>query len=100
MRRCQLSFLRGVSWDKPQPEEVIGKGLYYGTKMKYTFYSSRNCIGKMFSMQEMRLCLSTLIKHFDFKPIAECMEDTKDRRQFVTLNIAKNTFKVKMSLRH
>jgi hypothetical protein len=28
------------------------------------------------------------------------MEDTKDRRQFVTLNIAKNTFKVKMSLRH
>jgi cytochrome P450 len=62
-------------------------------------HSSRNCIGKMFSMQEMRLCITSLVKQFTIKPIAESMEDAKDRRQFITLNLAKNSFKVQMALR-
>ena len=40
-----------------------------------------------------------LVKQFTIKPIAESMEDAKDRRQFITLNLAKNSFKVQMALR-
>ncbi|KAI8575719.1 hypothetical protein K450DRAFT_260494 [Umbelopsis ramanniana AG] len=60
---------------------------------------SRNCIGKAFSLQEMRICVANLVKKFEFLPIESSMEDAKDRRQFVTLGIAKNTFKVRAVLR-
>lgn len=44
-------------------------------------------------MQEMRLAIATLIKHYDFQPIPQEQLNAKDRRAFITLGIAKNSFK-------
>lgn len=63
-------------------------------------YSSRNCIGKNFAMQEMRISLATLVKHYDFKTIPQEMEDSKEVRQYLTLQLKKNSFKVLMKRRN
>ncbi|KAI8340558.1 cytochrome P450 [Chlamydoabsidia padenii] len=60
---------------------------------------SRNCIGKQFALQEMRLTLSTLMKRYDFKPIPEELEAAKDLRQFITLTVESSSFKVLMKER-
>lgn len=60
---------------------------------------SRNCIGKNFALQEIRLELATLVKKFDFEAIPESMKDAEDIRHFITLTIWKDTFKAKVSRR-
>ncbi|KAH8555621.1 cytochrome P450 [Umbelopsis sp. PMI_123] len=60
---------------------------------------SRNCIGKNFALQEMRLVLSTLIKKFDFETIPESVKDAEDIRHFITLTIWKDSYKAKLSRR-
>ncbi|ORZ19679.1 cytochrome P450 [Absidia repens] len=60
---------------------------------------SRNCVGKQFALQEMRLTLATLVKRYEFKPIPEELEAAKDIRQFITLTVQKNSFKVMMKKR-
>lgn len=59
----------------------------------------RNCIGKGFAMQEMRLAIATLVKHYDFEPIPQELKDAKDKRQFITLQVAKNSFKIRIKRR-
>lgn len=44
-------------------------------------------------MQEMRLSIATLIKFYDFKAIPQEHDHAKDRRAFITLGVAKNSFK-------
>ncbi|KAG2187650.1 hypothetical protein INT44_005340 [Umbelopsis vinacea] len=60
---------------------------------------SRNCIGKNFALQEMRLVIATLIKKFDFDTIPESLKDAEDIRHFITLTIWKDSFKAKVSRR-
>ncbi|CAM0136093.1 hypothetical protein VKS41_005519 [Umbelopsis sp. WA50703] len=60
---------------------------------------SRNCIGKNFALQEIRLELATLVKKFDFEAIPESMKDAEDIRHFITLTIWKDSFKAKVSRR-
>ncbi|CAO3622924.1 unnamed protein product [Cunninghamella echinulata] len=57
---------------------------------------SRNCIGKNFALMEMRLVLATLIKLYDFTAIPEEMKASEDVREFITLTVASNQFKVIM----
>ncbi|KAI8364059.1 cytochrome P450 [Blakeslea trispora] len=60
---------------------------------------SRNCIGKNFALQEMRITVATFLKHFDIVAIPEEMEHAEDKRHFITLQVAKNSFKVKAKRR-
>ncbi|KAI8062339.1 cytochrome P450 [Gilbertella persicaria] len=60
---------------------------------------SRNCIGKNFALQEMRISIATFLKHFDIAPIEQEMQDAEDRRHFITLQVAKNSFKLKAKRR-
>lgn len=47
----------------------------------------------------MRLSIASLVKHYDMRAIPEELEHAKDRRQFVTLNIAKHSFKIQIRRR-
>lgn len=47
----------------------------------------------------MRITLATLVKRYDFKAIPEELEAAKDLRQFITLTVEKNSFKVMMKER-
>ncbi|KAI8982259.1 cytochrome P450 [Mycotypha africana] len=60
---------------------------------------SRNCIGKNFAMQEMRIAIATLLKTYDIAPIPQEMEDATSRRHFITMTVQKNSFKIKMKRR-
>ncbi|GAA5798604.1 cytochrome P450 [Helicostylum pulchrum] len=60
---------------------------------------SRNCIGKNFAMQEMRLCLASLLKNFEISPIAAEMEQAKELRTYITMTIASHTFDCKVRRR-
>jgi benzoate 4-monooxygenase len=63
------------------------------------WYRSRNCIGSKFALQEMRITLATLVKRYELKAIPEELENAKDIRQFITLTVEKNSFKVLMKER-
>ncbi|KAI9009964.1 cytochrome P450 [Phycomyces nitens] len=60
---------------------------------------SRNCIGKDFAMNEMRLVLATIIKHFEIKPIPDQLIAAEDKRHFLTLTIKPGSFKINMKSR-
>ncbi|SAM08257.1 hypothetical protein [Absidia glauca] len=60
---------------------------------------SRNCVGKQFAFQEMRLTLVALISRYDFMTIPEEMDAAQDIRQFITLTVEKNSLKVLMKHR-
>ncbi|KAI8139344.1 cytochrome P450 [Fennellomyces sp. T-0311] len=60
---------------------------------------TRNCIGKTFAMQEMRLSLANLVKFFDFKAIPAEMESAKERVAYVTMQVKSNSFKILMKRR-
>jgi cytochrome P450 len=60
---------------------------------------SRNCIGKNFALQEMRIALATFFKHYDIAPIEKEMQDSKDIRQYITMSVAKSSFSVKIKRR-
>lgn len=67
----------------------------------FTFSAgSRNCIGKNFALQEMRIAIATLLKTFEIQPIEQEMKDTEDRRQFITLTVPKNRFNIKIKRRN
>ena len=65
----------------------------------YNNYSSRNCIGKTFAQQEMRLSIANLIKLFDFEAIPEQVAAGEERRTFLTLQVKSNSYKVLMKRR-
>ncbi|KAL9547326.1 hypothetical protein MBANPS3_006220 [Mucor bainieri] len=66
----------------------------------FTFSAgSRNCIGKNFALQEMRLALANFFKYYEMKPIPKEMEEAKHMRQYITLTIAKGTFFAKVKRR-
>ncbi|KAI7905070.1 cytochrome P450 [Cokeromyces recurvatus] len=60
---------------------------------------SRNCIGKNFALQEMRMALASLLKYFEIAPIEQEIKDAQDRRSFVTLTVAKNSVRIKIKRR-
>ncbi|KAG2203174.1 hypothetical protein INT46_008932 [Mucor plumbeus] len=67
----------------------------------FTFSAgSRNCIGKNFALQEMRIAIATLLKTFEIKAIEQEMKDAEDRRQFITLTVPKNSFNIKIKRRN
>jgi benzoate 4-monooxygenase len=47
----------------------------------------------------MRIALATFLRRYDIAPIAQEMEDSKDIRQYITMAVAKGSFKVKAKLR-
>lgn len=61
--------------------------------------SSRNCIGKTFALQEMRLSIAHLVKMFDFYATTQELEDAQDRSSFITLGIHKNSFMIQIKRR-
>ncbi|KAL1933939.1 hypothetical protein VTP01DRAFT_8029 [Rhizomucor pusillus] len=60
---------------------------------------SRNCIGKLYAMVEMRLCISMLVKLYDLEAIPEELEQAEDKRAFMTLGINSNSVKVRVKRR-
>lgn len=64
-----------------------------------TLPRSRNCIGKNFALQEMRLALANFFKYYEIKPIPEEMEEAKNLRQYLTLTVAKGSFLAKVKRR-
>ncbi|KAG2179111.1 hypothetical protein INT43_001961 [Umbelopsis isabellina] len=87
--------------DKFLPERWLDSAYPEPTLDAYYPFSagSRGCIGKNFAYQEMRLCIATIFKYFDIKPISLSMEKVKDTRQYVTLTIRGNSFNVHISKR-
>ncbi|KAI9323899.1 cytochrome P450 [Dichotomocladium elegans] len=90
----------------PEPEKFIPERWLEGSKIPadtaaFFPYSigSRNCIGKNFAQQEMRLSIANLVKRYDFQPIPEDMAATSDRRAFITLAVKDNKFNVKIKRR-
>ncbi|KAH8555620.1 cytochrome P450 [Umbelopsis sp. PMI_123] len=101
---CMAAQIHPDYWDEPEkfiPERWLDPVKSKERAMASLSFSagSRNCIGKVFALQEMRVCIATLVRNFEFLPIESSMEDAKDRRQFVTLTIAKNSFMVQAALR-
>ncbi|KAI9499051.1 cytochrome P450 [Zychaea mexicana] len=60
---------------------------------------SRNCIGKAFAQQEMRLSIANLIRLYDFEAIPSEMKRSDDRRSFITYSVTSNSFNVYMKRR-
>lgn len=61
--------------------------------------STRNCIGKNFALQEMRLVIATLLKTYEIQPIEEEMKEAKERRHFITLTVPSCKFNIKIRRR-
>ncbi|KAL9542581.1 hypothetical protein MBANPS3_008546 [Mucor bainieri] len=60
---------------------------------------TRNCIGKNFALQEMRLVIATLLKTYEIQAIEEEMEEAKERRHFITLTVPSCKFNIKIRRR-
>ncbi|CAO3649524.1 unnamed protein product [Mucor fragilis] len=66
----------------------------------FTFsVGTRNCIGKNFALQEMRLVIATLLKTYEIQPIEAEMEEAKERRHFITLTVPNSKFNIKIRRR-
>ncbi|CAO0790909.1 unnamed protein product [Mucor circinelloides] len=66
----------------------------------FTFsVGTRNCIGKNFALQEMRLVISTLLKTYEIQAIEQEMEEAKERRHFITLTVPNSKFNIKIRRR-
>ncbi|GAN10964.1 P450 monooxygenase [Mucor ambiguus] len=64
----------------------------------FTFSAgSRNCIGKNFALQELRLSLANFFKYYEIKPIPEEMEEALNLRHYVTLTVEKSSFRAKLN---
>ncbi|KAI8144334.1 cytochrome P450 [Fennellomyces sp. T-0311] len=93
-----------VYW--PRAEEFIperwleGSDIPADTEAFFPFsIGSRNCIGKGFALQEMRLALGNLVKLYDFEAIAKELSSANERRAFGTLGLKSSSFKVMMKRR-
>ncbi|KAI8144336.1 cytochrome P450 [Fennellomyces sp. T-0311] len=91
-------------WPEPYkwiPERWLeGSNIPADTSAFFPFHiGSRNCIGKGFALQEMRLAIANLIKLYEFKIIPEQLAASDDRRWYGALGIHNNTFKVLMKRR-
>ncbi|CDH57423.1 p450 monooxygenase [Lichtheimia corymbifera JMRC:FSU:9682] len=91
----------------PEPNKFIPERWIDGSSMpadKNAFFpfsaGSRNCLGKQFAYQEMRLSIATLVRLFDFKAIPEEIANSDERRCFLTLAVKSNSFKVLMKRRN
>ncbi|KAI8882441.1 cytochrome P450 [Backusella circina FSU 941] len=94
-------------WEEPDsfiPERWIpGEECHVKEADPDAFYAfsggTRGCIGKNFSLQEIRLALSAIVKHFELKPIEQELKSSDDQRVYITLMLKNNSFKVKMRQR-
>ncbi|CAO3652710.1 unnamed protein product [Mucor hiemalis] len=81
------------------PEEQI-PGQFNDLEAFHPFSAgTRNCVGKNFALQEMRLALSSLLKNFELQPIEQEMLDAQDIRTFITMTVAKSKFNVTIKRR-
>lgn len=64
-----------------------------------TLLRSRNCIGKNFALQELRLALANFFKYYEIKPIPKEMKEAENLRQYLTLTVAKGSFLAKVKRR-
>ena len=87
--------------DKFIPERwIVGEQEYDDSGAFFPFSSgSRNCIGRNFALQEMRITLATFLRLYDIAPIEQEMEESKDLRQFITMSVAKGSFNVRVKRR-
>lgn len=76
----------------------IYKHIHY--LLSILLYRTRNCIGKNFALQEMRILIATVLKTYDIQPIEQEMIGSHERRQFITLSIPKNSFNIKIKRRN
>ncbi|KAI9473438.1 MAG: cytochrome P450 [Benjaminiella poitrasii] len=86
------------------PERWIpGEEEFEESKNKDAFFAfslgSRNCIGKNFAYQEMRITIATILKNFEIAPIEEEMKSSTNLRQYLTLCVANRSFKIKIRRR-
>ncbi|KAI9255171.1 cytochrome P450 [Phascolomyces articulosus] len=93
-------------WSEPEkwiPERWIEDSDYPQKADHDAFFpfsaGSRNCIGKTFAQQEMRLSIANLVKLFDIEAIPEQVALGEERRAFITLQINSNSYKVLMKRR-
>ncbi|CAO3590494.1 unnamed protein product [Absidia cylindrospora] len=103
---CSLNHAQRNPSYWPNPEEFLPERWLDDAQVKpcldafYPFSAgSRNCIGKQFALQEMRITLATLISRYQLSAIPEELEAAKDIRQFITLTVEKSSFKVLMKKR-
>jgi hypothetical protein len=85
---------------------LLGVQGKYDNIYKHAYYSlsillcrTRNCIGKNFALQEMRILIATMLKTYDIQPIEQEMIGSHERRQFITLTIPNNSFNIKIKRR-
>ncbi|KAG2227376.1 hypothetical protein INT45_004332, partial [Circinella minor] len=93
-------------WSEPEkwiPERWLPDSNYPQKADQDAFFpfsiGSRNCIGKTFAQQEMRLSIANLVKLFDFEAIPEQVAAGEERCAFLTLQIRSNSYKVFMKRR-
>ncbi|KAL0087814.1 cytochrome P450 CYP5313 [Phycomyces blakesleeanus] len=104
--RCNISVaqVHPEYWSNPsafKPERWLEDSNEKASPSAYFPFSagSRNCIGKDFALNEMRLVLATLIKHYYIEPIPEQMVAAMEKRHYLTLTIASSSFKIRMKRR-
>ncbi|KAI9499050.1 cytochrome P450 [Zychaea mexicana] len=92
-------------WPEPEkwiPERWIENSGYPAADQEAFFpfsVGSRNCIGKTFAQQEMRLSIANLVKLYDIVAIPEEVASAEERRAFITLAVKSNSYKVMMKRR-
>ncbi|KAI9498282.1 cytochrome P450 [Zychaea mexicana] len=91
-------------WPEPtkfKPERWLeGSQIPADTEAFYPFsIGTRNCIGKGFAQQQIRLSLSNLVRFYDFKAIPAEMNQSDDRVSFITWTLKSNSFKILMKRR-
>ncbi|KAI8144826.1 cytochrome P450 [Fennellomyces sp. T-0311] len=91
-------------WPDPtsfKPERWLeGSDIPADTEAFFPFsIGSRNCIGKVFAQQEMRLSIANLVKFYDIRPIPEELAAADERLSFITWGVKSNSFKVHMKRR-
>ncbi|KAI8144337.1 cytochrome P450 [Fennellomyces sp. T-0311] len=91
-------------WHEPKkwiPERWLeGSAIPADTDAFFPFsVGSRNCIGKTFAQQEMRLSIANLVRLFDFESMPDELVSSDERRAFITYAVKSNSFKVLMKRR-
>ncbi|KAI9499056.1 cytochrome P450 [Zychaea mexicana] len=104
--RCNIysTHLNPKYWPEPtkfKPERWLDDSDIPADQEAFYPFSagSRNCIGKGFAQQEMRLTIASLVRLYDFEAIPAEMKASDERTSFVTLSVQSNSFKLYMKRR-
>ncbi|KAI9323898.1 cytochrome P450 [Dichotomocladium elegans] len=86
-------------WPEPNsflPERWLeGSKIPADTEAFFPFsIGSRNCIGKAFAQQEMRLSIANILRRYDLHAFPDDLAKSDSRTAFLTLGVKNNSFKV------